>query len=182
VGYALIDSKVELENSIGSSTAFIAPHHKIIENSVLVNDKCLNGFGEFSGVLIVYHNGIKDYKLMFPHIENSSLTSRLGKFAEEADNAFSTQSWISYEMMVGGVLEGLLYNEYGNEKFERLIQLAEENRLIDAREVDLITSVRTARNKIHASKHSQPIIDRAEALELSTAYDRLLKRDWNSKI
>ena len=80
--------------------------------------------------------------------------------------------------MVGGVLEGLLFNEFGNERFIKLISLAEESELISGEEVKLIDDARQFRNRIHASKHNEGITDRKVVLDLSTTYGRMIKRRW----
>lgn len=177
--YAIIDSRLDLENSMHTDAGYVLPHYELLNDCVATAGRFQDIFQSPSGILTIYHNGIKDYKLLFPHIENDSLKVRLGQFAEEASNAFESQSWVSYVLMVGGVLEGLLYNQFGNKKFQTLINEANDKDLITDEEATLIDRVRIARNKIHACKYNEIIADRKTALELSTAYDRLVKRDWN---
>ena len=129
-------------------------------------------------MLTIYHNGIKDFELLFPHVSDNSLRARIGSFAEEAYNCFQSHSWVSYCLMVGGVLEGLLYDKFGNFNFSTLIEKARTAKIISEVEATLIDEVRSARNRIHANKHRESIIDRKMALELSVAYDRLIQRNW----
>ncbi|QKX17318.1 hypothetical protein [Microbulbifer sp. YPW1] len=109
------------------------------------------------------------------------MQQRLGQFAEEADNAFASQSWLSYVLMVGGVLEGLLWNEYKLDSFEWLVKRALKNELIDEHEAEQIHEVRHARNKIHAGRYKEEVPGRHLALDISVTYERLLKRDWADK-
>lgn len=176
--YALIDSSLMLDgnpylDAINNSVAY-----SIHGNRVEIPNRHGDLFGPPTGMLTIYHNGIKDFELLFPHVNDDSLRNRIACFAEEASNAFESQSWISYCLMVGGVLEGLLFNQFGQATFSDLIKKALKTNLISAEEAALINNVRTARNKIHASMHGEKIADRKVALELSTAYERLIKRNW----
>lgn len=176
---AIIDSRLEMNNSIHVDAGYAPPKYRLLDDGVAVFASSVAAFvGNTSGVLTIYYNGIKDHKLLFPHVEDNSLRARLGQFAEEASKAFENQSWISCCLMVGGVLEGLLYNEFGDYRFKDLIRKANKRGFITSEEGLLIDDVRLARNRIHASQHNEAIINRQAALELSTAYDRLIKRDW----
>ena len=180
--YAIIDSRLDLENSMHTDAGYVLPYYELLNDCVVTAGRLQDIFQSPSGILTIYHNGIKDYKLLFPHIRNDSLRTRLAQFADEANNAFETQSWISYGLMVGGVLEGLLYNEFGSKTFKTLIEDATSKKLISDDEAELIDNIRIARNKIHACKHEEIITDRKTALELSTAYDRLIKRNWDIQV
>jgi len=180
--YAIIDSRLDLENSMHTDAGYVLPHYELLNDCVVTPGRFQDIFQSPSGILTIYHNGIKDYKLLFPHIENDSLRTRLAQFAEEANNAFESQSWISYGLMVGGVLEGLLYNEFERKTFKELIEAAAGKKLISDDEAKLIDNIRITRNRIHACKHEEVITDRKTALELSTAYDRLIKRNWEIQV
>lgn len=176
--YALIDSHLTLDSNPHVDFGYSSIIYTLDNDVIEVPNKHWNIFGPPSGLLTIYHNGIKDFELLFPHIMDNSLRARIGKFAEEANNCFESKSWVSYCLMVGGVLEGLLYDKFGNFNFSKLIEMARESQIILEEEAALIEEVRSARNKIHANRHDENIVDRRMALELSTAYDRLIKRNW----
>jgi hypothetical protein len=94
----------------------------------VVNDQCL--FDPPSGLLTIYHSGIKDFELLFPHVTDSSLRARIGVFAEQASNCFQSKSWVSYCLIVGGVLEGLLHYRFGNKFFSELIDEAKKSKIL----------------------------------------------------
>jgi hypothetical protein len=177
--YALIDSHLTLDGDphieVGSKPVIYTLHEDTIE----VPNRHWNIFGPPTGLLTIYHNGIKDFELLFPHIIDLSLRARIGNFAEEANNCFQNKSWISYCLMVGGVIEGLLYDRFGNFNFGKLIEKASTFKMISEHEASLIDEVRSARNKIHANRHAEDIINRKMALEVSVIYDRLIKRNWH---
>lgn len=177
--YAIIGSRLEMENSINLEAGFVPPRYVLLDDSVITPSRPDIIMAPNRGMLTIYHNGIKNYQLLFPHVNEDSLKARLGQFAEEAEKAFESQSWISYCLMVGAVLEGLLFNEFGNKHFKKLVELANQSNLVNALEADLINKIRETRNLIHACKHNEPIAGRGLALDLSVAYDRLLKRVWN---
>ncbi|WP_075185117.1 hypothetical protein [Teredinibacter haidensis] len=82
--------------------------------------------------------------------------------------------------MVGAVIEGLLFDKFGNRNFNSLIEKAKAVKLLNANEAIVIDSIRNTRNKIHANKYNEDIAGRKEALQLSAAYDRLLKKNWGT--
>ena len=176
--YAVVDSQLTLDPTILSRENHVTPTHEVNGGRVITGAHKLFAFDKMSGVLTLYHNGIKDYEALFPHIEKPALKARLGQFAAEAESAFNSQSWFSYCMMVGGVLEGLLFARFGNLNFAVLIDRALEEELITETESVLFHEVRSIRNRIHASRCDEPSADRKIALELSVSYDRLIKRRW----
>jgi len=176
--YAIIDSRLEMIDWVHNDIGYSPPRYELLENTVSTPATLTHDFGDSSGILTIYHNGIKDYELLFPHVEMSSLRTRLGQFAEEADKAFESQSWISYCLMVGSVVEGLLYNQLGDKNFFNLITAAHEGGIITDEEFTLMDNIRKTRNKIHAGKHEESIANRTTALELSTVYDKFIKRNW----
>ena len=179
--YAMHHSQVTLDYDLNSEIGPRQPVYHLTSDTLVLDSRCSPMFGAPSGWLTVYHNGIKDHRLLFPHIDNEALQRRLGQFAEEADNAFASQSWLSYVLMVGGVLEGLLWNEYKLRNFEKMIIAAQDADLINKQEAEQITEVRNARNKIHAGRYKEPVPGRSLALDISVTYERLLKRDWADK-
>jgi hypothetical protein len=178
--YAVHHSKVEMENALHVDFGYQQPKYVIDNNCVILKNSDHGVFSPSTGVLTLYHAGIKDYSLLFPHINNESLRQRLGQFAQEAESAFESQSWMSYVMMVGAVVEGLLFNQFNKDNFSQLIKLAGESAILDTSEVTVIHEVRKLRNRVHASKHEQPFADRKIAMELNVIYERLLKRQWQN--
>lgn len=176
--YALIDSHLILESNPHIDLGYSPVIYTLKNDVVEVPNKHWNIFGPPTGLLTIYHNGIKDFELLFPHVVDDSLRARIGEFAEEANNCFQSKSWVSYCLMVGGVLEGLLYDRFGDLTFNKLIEKARKSKILSQDEAALIDEVRSARNKIHANKHREKIVNRKMALELSTAYDRLVKMNW----
>jgi hypothetical protein len=180
--YAIHHSKVEMENAIHSDNGYQQPNYVIENNAVILKNIGHGIFSPSTGVLTIYHAGIKDYSLLFPHINNESLRQRLGQFAQEAGSAFESQSWMSYVMMVGAVVEGLLFNQFNKDNFSQLINLAGESEILDVEEVAVIHEVRKLRNRVHASKHEEAFADRKIAMELNVIYERLLKRQWQTTL
>jgi hypothetical protein len=179
--YAMHHSQLTLDNGLfPEASQSQQPEYRLTANSLILDPSSMPVWGGPRGWLTIYHNGIKDHQLLFPHVENSKLKSRLGQFAQEADNAFASQSWLSYVLMVGGVLEGLLYYAYKLRYFGEMINTALENNLISEQEAGQINEVRLARNQIHADKYNRSIPNRSLALEISVIYERLLKRDWKN--
>jgi hypothetical protein len=179
--YAVHHAELKLNESISvdeinRQADFSVKNDKII----LFNVENYTGLGHTGGLLTVYYAGIKDYCLLFPYVEDLSLQKRLGDFAQEAESAFESQSWMSYVLMVGAVVEGILFNQFGDKNFFKLITLADENGIIESSEVQLFDQVREMRNRVHASRHDEPFADRKIAMELSVTYERLLKRKWNN--
>jgi hypothetical protein len=178
--YAVHHSKVEMENALHVDFGYQQPKYVIENDTVRLKNIGSGMSSPHRGVLTLYHAGIKDYSLLFPHINNESLRQRLGQFAQEAESAFESQSWMSYVMMVGAVVEGLLFNQFNKDNFCELITLAGENGILDTNEVTVIHEVRALRNRVHASKHEQAFADRKIAMELNVIYERLLKRQWHN--
>ncbi|WP_444929726.1 hypothetical protein ACJJIF_18340 [Microbulbifer sp. SSSA002] len=176
--YAIHHSQITLGHEVMSETAPQQPEYHLTADTLVLSSRCLPMLGDPNGWLTVYHNGVRDYQLLFPHIDNDGLQRRLGQFAEEADNAFNSQSWLSYVLMVGGVLEGLLFHHYKNGTFSKMTNSACKDGLINSEEKEQIDEVRDARNKIHAGRYEQSLPGRALALDISITYDKLLKRDW----
>jgi hypothetical protein len=181
--YAVHHSKVEMENALHVDFGYQQPKYVIENDTVRLKNIGSDMFSPHRGLLTLYHAGIKDYSLLFPHINNESLRQRLGQFAQEAESAFESQSWMSYVMMVGAVVEGLLFNQFNQSNkhnFTKLIKLAEESGILNTSDVTVIDEVRKLRNRVHASKHKQAFADRKIAMELNVIYERLLKRQWQN--
>ena len=176
--FAVHHSQFSPNNCYTSQEELMPTEHCVVEDCLVVERVPIPISGNHEGVLTIYYSGIKDYSLLFPQVRNKELCQRLGRFAEEAELAFDSQSWMSYVMMVGAVVEGLLYNVFGKHDFFGLIDKAKEADIITQTERLLFDEVRQMRNRIHASRYREPFADRSIAMELSVTYDRLLKRNW----
>ncbi|WP_027858751.1 hypothetical protein [Marinobacterium jannaschii] len=135
---------------------------------------------EMNATLTISFSGIRDYSLFFPHVENDQLRVRLGQFAEEAEKAFEASAWMSFALMAGAVIEGLLMNQFGrNKRFKQLIDLSVEEKVISAEDLISLHEVREARNRVHADRFQDPFVGRKLAMDVYVIYDRLLKRRWD---
>ena len=86
--YAIHHSKVEIDNAIHIDAGYQQPNYVIENDTVILKNIGHRIFSPHTGVLTLYHAGIKDYSLLFPHINNESLRQRLGQFSQEAESAF----------------------------------------------------------------------------------------------
>lgn len=130
--------------------------------------------------LTVSYSGIRDHALLFPHVENLDFQTRLGEFAEEAEKAFDAAAWMSFVLMAGAVIEGLLVDRFGkNKKFHRLIELASEKGIFTDCDMESLNEVRAARNRVHAERFKEEFVGRSLAMDVHVIYDRLVKHRWD---
>lgn len=128
-----------------------------------------------SRVAIFYH-GIRDYRLLFPTVTSATLQARLGEFYREAEAAFDSASWLTFMLMCGALFEGILFFKLGvNQSFNQLIQAAIANGTIDATTASIMNTVRGHRNLVHANRHTEAYVTRAEAMDTRITLDRLLR-------
>ncbi|SEQ75533.1 hypothetical protein SAMN03080615_02638 [Amphritea atlantica] len=130
---------------------------------------------------VIHYAGIRDYSLLFPHINESSCRVRLGQYAEEADMSFESGAWLSFMMMAGAVIEGLLDNctPASADSFNKMIIKARQLEILSEEDETLCHKVKEARNLIHASKHPKEYVTRALAMDTYVFYDALIKRHWD---
>ena len=130
--------------------------------------------------LVVHYAGIRDYRLLFPHIKDLSVSKRLGQYAEEAEVSFEAGIWMPFVMMAGAVIEGLLDDctpaAFG--KFEKMIDRAQDQKILTENDALLCHRVRHARNLIHSRRHSEAYVDRSLAMDTYVFYHELIKRHW----
>lgn len=127
--------------------------------------------------LTIHYHGIRDYSLLFPAIPDASLKERLGQFYREADAAFETGSWLTFTLMCGALFEGVLYAKAGvNKSFNVLIDDAHANGDIDVTTSTVMHTVRGHRNLVHANRHTEPYVSRADAMDTRVILDKLLRR------
>lgn len=129
---------------------------------------------------VIHFAGVRDFSLLFPHIDEHSYRERLGQYAEEAETSFESGAWLSFMMMAGAVIEGLLDDctpsTFG--QFNTIIDKANEQGIISDADAALCHQVREARNLIHSSKHRKEYVTRTLAMDTYVFYDELIKRHW----
>lgn len=127
--------------------------------------------------LVINYHGIRDYKLLFPQVTEESLQVRLARFYEEAERVFDTGSWLSFALMASAVYEGLLgwSLDEKNATFSSLIKKAYDAPIVDAGERDVLEAARKTRNLVHASNHEEAWVSRAQAMDMRSVLDKLVR-------
>jgi hypothetical protein len=127
--------------------------------------------------LIVYYHGIRDYRLLFPSVADSDLVERLANFYEEAEKNFANGAWLSYALMCGAIYEGLLFAKLGiNGGFAVLTRNALAGGLINSETADVMDKARNFRNLVHANRFCEIYVSRADAMDMRTTIDKLIKK------
>lgn len=127
--------------------------------------------------LLIHYYGIRDYALLFPSIQNSELGKRLGQFYQEAESAFQNGAWLSYSLMCGAIYEGILFARLNqNENFKKLITKAENQNLISSDTARTMNTARILRNLVHGNKFTDPYVSRAQAMDMRSVMDKLIKQ------
>ncbi|MEW8437707.1 MAG: hypothetical protein AB2689_06075 [Candidatus Thiodiazotropha taylori] len=176
--YAFLNHNILRTNTVVAELDHI-PDYELLDNTLRVKRICPGVQGEIRICLLTLHYAaIRDYRLLFPHINDQDLKQRLGHFAEEADNAFESGAWMSFTIMAISVVEGILFNIFGNKKLVDLINEANSYTIIDNVEKDLLHNARQVRNRIHAGQFKEPLADRCFSTDLYVLYDQLVKKDW----
>ena len=130
--------------------------------------------------LTIYHHGIRDFSLLFPHVCDNALKCRLGRFYKEADTAFENGIWLSFALMCGALYEGLLFAYLEeNLNFFDLINKAGDKEIIDSNIVEIMHRARNLRNLVHANNFSKEFVSRSDAMDMRKVMDFLIKMDWN---
>lgn len=125
--------------------------------------------------LKISYSGVSNYKLLFPYMTNSSLLERISKFYEEAEIAFINRAWLSYSLMAGAVIEGLLFDVIEeNKSFDKLIEDAYEKKYIDDKLKDIIKKAKDTRNLVHANRYGKNYATREMAYNIKYALDEIL--------
>jgi len=132
--------------------------------------------------LIVHYHGIRDYRLLFPHIEEPELRERLGKFYEEAEVAFENGAWLCYSLMCGAVYEGLLHAYFGKKaSFFKMIKEVLTLGVIDEKAEGIMHQTRNLRNLVHGNNFTKPYVTRLQAMDMRAVMDKLIKRNWKQE-
>lgn len=131
--------------------------------------------------LKIHYHGIRDFSLLFPHINDAELKQRLGCFYEEAEIAFENKSWLGFSLMCGAIYEGLLYDLFKNkDSFYVLIEKAFQKEIVDEDTKIIMHTSRELRNLVHGNKYKEPYVTRTQAMDMRTIMDKLIKRDWEN--
>jgi hypothetical protein len=126
--------------------------------------------------LVIHYHGIRDYSLLFPHVNDINLRNRLGDFYQEAESSFDRSAWLSFVLMCGALYEGLLYSHFcRNDNFSKLIERALKRGIIDLQGAKIMTNTRELRNLIHANNAATPFVKRSQAMDTRTVMDKLIK-------
>lgn len=169
--YAIEHSDL-IVNGVGSKTG----NFYIIEGDELI---CVQGTIGVNDVLriIIHYHGIRDYRLLFPAVSDVGLVDRLANFYEESEKNFNAGAWLSFALMCGAIYEGLLFDKLNqNVKFQILINDACTNNLIDPHTAAIMHKTRNFRNLVHANRFSDPYVSRADAMDIKTTLDKLIKK------
>lgn len=132
--------------------------------------------------LVIHYYGIKDYGLLFPHVEDTALQQRLGQFYQEAEVSFDSGAWLAFALMTGAIYEGMLFECFGRKerKFAELIDRGSRAEILDEFSARIMDRTRELRNLVHPGRAEQPFVTRAEAMDMRTVLDRLIKKasEW----
>ena len=130
--------------------------------------------------LVIHYHGIRDFRLLFPQVQEPQLQERLGMFYEEAEVAFDNGAWLCFSIMCGAIYEGLLYFHFQIKDmvFSKMIDQALSCDLIDNETATIMHSTRTLRNLVHGGKYVKPYVSRLQAMDMRKVMDKLIKRDW----
>lgn len=124
----------------------------------------------------IHYHGIRKYSLLFPNVTPSQLQERLGMFYSEAETAFENASWLTFMLMCGAIFEGILYSKiHKKNTFKELIESAFSTGIIDKDAEIIMNKVRNYRNIVHANKHTDPYVDRADAMDTRHLLDSIIK-------
>lgn len=125
----------------------------------------------------LYYIGIRDYSLLFPTVSPDTLQCRLGQFYSELEVTFESCSWLTFMLMAGAIVEGLLYSKSSTKDvLEKLIDDACTTGFLSTTEKTLLHKVRAYRNLVHANKHSTDYVLRKDAMDSRLLVDRLLHK------
>ncbi|MGD8913559.1 MAG: hypothetical protein PVJ68_12575 [Candidatus Thiodiazotropha sp.] len=176
--YAVLNHNITRTSTVAAELDNI-PDYELLENTLRVKHIIPGSQGESRVCLLtLIYADIRDYGLLFPHIDDHELKQRLGQFAEEADNAFQGGAWMSFTIMAISVVEALLFNIFGNKNLSVLIDMASSISIINEKEKGLLDDARKVRNRVHAGQFKKPLADRCFGTDLYVLYDQLLKKDW----
>jgi len=181
--YSIIDHSLDSEGYSPYESADHRPSYGLEADTIRVQGVKNSLFRTEHDRLVIHYAGIRDYSLLFPHIKEESSQERLGQYAEEADASFETGAWLSFMMMAGAVIEGLLDNctPASADSFNKMIIKARQREILSEEDETLCHKVKEARNLIHLRKSHLAYVDRTLAMDTYVFYDALIKRHWDKK-
>lgn len=162
---------------IGALSAYQDKNDKISGNKLIIPSEYSYTQNEMPISIILYYHGIRDYKLLFPWINDIALADRLGQFYKEAESSFDSGNWLSFSLMCGAIFEGILFakNIPGPKKLYDLTNNAQRLGLIDFHTHEIIHKVRSFRNLVHSNNFSTPYISRPDAMDIRSVLDKIIK-------
>ena len=143
----------------------ISPESYEIDSS----DKCY---------LEVHYHGIRDYSLLFPHVQTiePDRAAHLGLYYSEMEASFDNAAWLSFMLMAGAIFEHLLFFATGGAK-QTLFDLNNESLIrgiISQSDFYVIDKSREYRNVIHANKINKYYVQRKDAMDARSLIERLI--------
>ena len=161
---------------VGGATSYQSTNDKLINNKIIIESEYSLDQSDDVQIIIHYH-GIRNYELLFPWITDSDLQKRIGEFYREAELNFDNGAWLSFALMSGAVFEGMLYGKINkNLNFSKLIDEANNLKLINSDTVRIMHMVRDYRNIVHSNKFAKAYISRTEAMDIRTIIDKVIKQ------
>ena len=133
--YAIEYSEFKVTGSLHAHKEMIeGQDYTLMENALLWHSAVapmLLGMDYFR--LVIHYHGIRDYGLLFPHIQNAELQRRLGQFYEESEISFENGAWLAFALMSGAIYEGMLfdYNGCKEDKLSELISMGKKQGILD---------------------------------------------------
>jgi hypothetical protein len=135
--------------------------------------------------LVIHYHGIRDYRLLFPEVEDPGLRGRLALFYEEAEMTFNAGAWLSFALMAGAVYEGLLLWKVGeraeSDRISDLIKQAAAENVITEHERRILCVAKENRHLVHAGRYHEPWVGRAGAMDMRAVMDRLIRKFANDR-
>ena len=101
----------------------------------------------------------------------------MAEFYEDAEKCFEKGAWLPFSLMCGGIFEGiLLANKINERKFQKQIDIAKQNKIINGREEKIMNNVRNNRNIVHANNYGSNYVSRKEAMDIRSTLDLLIEK------
>ena len=176
--YSIIDCTLDYQDLAILESGNSRPEFFVHEDNIVVRGTARFWGASGKNRLIVHYAGIRDYALLFPSIEDSQRRTRLGQYAEEVEKSLESGAWMSLIVMAGAVIEGILGTYTDRYRFDGMIKEARNRNIITAKEESLCTSIKNARNQIHAGELNVTNAGRSLGMDTYLMYDTLIKRHW----
>jgi len=127
--------------------------------------------------MIIHYHAIRDYQLLFPGLHNQDYKPKLALMYEEAEKNFESGAWLSFVLMCGSVIEGLLFDSVGKNGLGlcELTKRAYKRSYIDSHQKEVIDHLKDMRNFIHTDDEKTHYVKRAEAIDSHKVLNDLIK-------